>query len=105
MSNAVLTCLIGAAFLLAAYFPIMFYARSNPFDNPASKALFAFSIVAAIILGLGLARQLRWIESDGWRGVVYVLTSGVLLVQDVTMTRVQNRRSKRIARENEDSLR
>lgn len=94
--------LVGVTFVLAAFFPIAFAARSDWYSNPPGRSLMAFSIIVAAVLGLVVLRQLG-VELPTWtRAVVYSSIAVGLLAQDVTLVKTQNRRSARLARERED---
>lgn len=100
-----MTWLIGAAFLLALYFPVMFYVRSDWYTNTPGKSLMALSGAIALLLGLAVLRSSGVILPEWVRAASYLLIVIVLVVQDVTLTRIQNRRIARLAREREESTR
>lgn len=93
---------VGIAFALAAYYPLALLARSNWNLNSAGRSQLVFSVIVAVVLGLVVLRQLGLALPDWMRGVVYGIIAFGLAVQDVTLTRIQNRRSARLAREREE---
>lgn len=100
-----LTAVIVTAFLLALYFPAMLFFRSDWNANGPIRALFGFSIVVALVLGLAAARVLGWHLPEWFRGGSYTLILVGLLVQDITLTKTQNSRSARLRREKEQERR
>lgn len=97
-----LTLIVGAAFLLALYYTIALLVRSDWNANLAGKAEFVFLVAATLVLGLAFARVLGWVPPDWLRGVVFLIIIGGLLVKVFTLTRIQNRRKARLAREREE---
>lgn len=94
--------LLTAAFLLALYFPVMLYIRSDPSANSPTRASFTFSIVVAGVLLLAMLRAYG-VGMPGWlRITAYAAIVTGLAIQDWTLTKTQNRRSARLAREREE---
>lgn len=96
------TWIIGATFALAAYYPLALLLRSDWNSNTAGRSQFVFSVIVAAVLGLVFLRQFGVTMPDWMRNVVYALIAGGLALQDFTLTRIQNRRSTRLAREREE---
>lgn len=93
--------LIGLAFALAAYFPVMLGLRSDWRANGPGKSLMVFSSIIAGVFFLVFLRTLGYDLPEWIRAVVYMAIIVGLASQAVTLTKVQNRRAARIARERE----
>lgn len=93
------TILVIGCALLAAYYPVMLFLRSDYRANPAIRAQFGFSIIVALTLSLGVYRQLVAPPPDWARFSVFLLIFIGLAWQAVALTSTQNRRAARIARE------
>lgn len=98
------TVLVIAAFLLALYFPVMLYLRSDYKANPPIVGLMVFSCIIAGVLGLAVYRQIVEPPSELARNIVYFLIIIGLFVQDVILTNTQNRRAARIKRERREGI-
>lgn len=95
--------LLVFSFLLALYYPVLFALRSDPNRNSPGRAQFVFSVIVALVLGLAAMRTVLEIQLPGWvRSSIYGLIVAGLLFQDIALTKAQNKRSARIARERED---
>lgn len=88
-----------AAFVLAIYFPVAFYIRSDWNANAPGKATMVFSTITAIVLGLAMLRSFGVVLPDWFRALCFLAIVVGLAVQDITLTKVQNRRRTRLARE------
>lgn len=97
----VLQVLLVLAFLLALYFPVMLILRSDWNANPPIRAVLVFSLVVAGVLLLSVLRSFGVTLPEWTRIAAFLAIIGALIVQDVTLTKTQNRRSARIARERE----
>lgn len=96
--------LILAGTALAWYFPIAFFIRSEWNSNPAGKSQMTFSLIVALVLTLSAVRLVFGITLPDWaRLTVYGLVVIGLATQAITLTKIQNRRSARIARERDES--
>lgn len=88
-----------AAFVLAIYFPAAFYARSDWSANAPGKSMMIFSAITATVLGLAMLRSFGVVLPDWFRALCFLAIVVGLAVQDITLTKVQNRRRSRLARE------
>lgn len=93
--------LVWLAFLLALYFPVALAMRSDWRSNAPGKSMMLWSLIVATILGVSATRSLGVDLPDWARAVSSLLVITGLLAQDITLTKVQNRRSARIEREQE----
>lgn len=98
------TAMVILAFLLALYYPLALMARSDWKGNQAIVGQFVFSWIIVLVLSLGVYRELVHAPPEWARQVAFGLTIVGLAVQDILMTRVQNRRSTRIARERREGI-
>lgn len=98
-----LTALVILAAGLAWYFPLAFFFRSDWNANAAGKSLLVFSSIIAAAMTLSVLRVLGIGVPIWLRAGVYGLIVIGLAVQAVTLTRVQNRRSARLAREYDET--
>lgn len=98
------TVLVVTAFVLALYFPVMLLFRSNWHLNLAGRSQLVFSVILAVVLGLATIRHLVGTPPTWLREAIYLLVVIGLLVQNVTLTRIQNRRATRIQAEHQEAL-
>lgn len=95
------TVLVVTSAALAWYFPLAFFFRSEWNSNSPGRSQMVFSLIVALVLTLAVGRRLGWEIPTGFRAAVYGAIVIGLAVQAVTLTKVQNRRSDRLARERE----
>lgn len=96
---SIINFLVGAAFLLALFFPIYLFLRSDWRANLAGKSMMGFSAAISIVLGLAFFRRLGY-PSPEWVAVgAYLLIITVLGVQDIVLVITQRRQRRRIREE------
>lgn len=98
------TALVLISFALALYYPVMLNARSDWRANSAAKGLMRFSIIVVLVLALGVYRQLVEPPPIWARNAAYLLIIFGLAAQNITLTRVQNRRARRIENERREGI-
>lgn len=84
---------LGAAFVLAAAFPIIYSTPpSRPFSSGPGRAAWIFSVMVALVLGLAFARRAAWITlPPGTPVVVYFLILVGVLIQLVALLRARHK--------------
>jgi hypothetical protein len=97
-----IACMVVGATAAAWYFPVLFFIRSDWNSNIAGKSQMWFSLIIAAVLTLSSIRLFGVILPEWFRMAVYGAIVAGLISQDITLTKVQNRRSSRIARENRE---
>jgi hypothetical protein len=97
------TALVVVAATAAWYFPVMFFIRSDWNSNIAGKTQMVFSLIIAAVFTLSVLRVFGAALPEWFRSAVYGAIVIGLLAQDVTLTKVQNRRSARLSRERDEA--